>query len=115
MTKISHKDRCHTTRVFPAHRNWRAHIKWLSQPRMGIITPKFRSRFECCCSDPRARRRLRRIRSASERLRELAQPVDRNVSQKFMKQDTEKQKCTCAPINESVSSRLDQLAMPYVR
>lgn len=116
MPKICYKEpKCHTTRLFPEHKNWRAHIKWLSQPRTGTITPKFLSNSACCCRDARLSRRIKRMRSASERLQVLAQPFRRNVTRKYADVEPAKQHCVCVPKTKCESSRLDQLAMPYVR
>lgn len=116
MTKISKKVRCHTTQLIPIHRNGRAHITWLSRPRLGIITPKYEPECECGCIDTQYSRRIRRIRSASERLRVLAQPCERKITQKYTEPEPEKLKCACKPpTTESVSTRLDELAIPYVR
>lgn len=107
--------RCHTSRKIPKnHRSTRAHIKWLARPRLGIITQKFfDAQLECVCEGESL---LKRILPPSKRLLQLAEPVGRNITKKYAEKERAKLKCSCAPKNpKPVSTRLDQLAMPYVR
>lgn len=106
---------CHKARVIPKHRNARAHIRWLAKPRMGLITSKYQSIDDCCGGDQLLARRIRRMRPASIRVVELAQPSKRNTTKKYADLPDPKIKCACAPLSATTSTRLDQLAMPYVR